>query len=335
MPDESHSPKVIGWRALQDLGKIAQNLASQPPPGYSEGYPFIYHLSYGVIYHILEETVRRARSTHKPLERTVKEWLNKWITPTDPKSTAPQYLRSHWDSDTYHLHVGRMIDLAELLYNLQTIPGIHERFYELLTAPKQIEDKLFELQGFKILCLAKIPFRVKPTGYECDFTLPDGTMVHCEMKCKIETTKFSTNTIRNAFKIACKQLPKDKINIVFLKVPTDWLQDSETFITFFDFLAKEVASRSSITEVVLYSHVPTGGREAIFLYELLNDRSSPYAKILDYGYIKKRMDSAGPWWVSFNEFTTLENLTRRAESEIEAFRLQTESPENPDNEDAL
>ena len=123
----------------------------------------------------------------------------------------------------------RVMDLAEILYNLQYTPG----FDECVNRMRQgdIEGTLAELNVARMLFLNCVPFRfvvpqgVKKKDYDFDILFATGQVASADAKCKIDETTFSEGGIRNSLKAAREQLPNDKPGIIFIKVPEHWLEN--------------------------------------------------------------------------------------------------------------
>jgi hypothetical protein len=122
-------------------------------------------------------------------------------------------------------HQDRVVDISEMLYNLQHIPGIESVIERI--QKDSIEAFTAELQAAKWLFYNEIPFRfVKRSGQKgADFdalAVIKEQEVACEFKCKLEEKEFSINTIDNTLRSARKQLPQDKPSVIFVKIPENW-----------------------------------------------------------------------------------------------------------------
>jgi hypothetical protein len=123
----------------------------------------------------------------------------------------------------------RIIDLAEVLYNLQDVLGFDECLSRLRDG--NIEGTLGELDFGRMLYLNKVMFRfvipqgVKKRDYDFEILYPNGVVACADAKCKIEATEFSENGIVNALHDARKQLPNEAPGIIFVKVPARWIAD--------------------------------------------------------------------------------------------------------------
>jgi hypothetical protein len=117
----------------------------------------------------------------------------------------------------------RVMDLAEVVYNLQPVPGFDECIARMRDG--DIEGTYAELDFGRMLYLNQVPVRfVVPQGtigldYDIEIEYPGGVVASADAKCKIEGTEFGENTIKNTLNKARKQLPDDMPGIVFVKVP--------------------------------------------------------------------------------------------------------------------
>jgi hypothetical protein len=154
-------------------------------------------------------------------------WIEKHVSPDNPK---PGFLRIVYGSDpAAQITQFRVVDLAELLFNLQHIEG----FDYCLDQMRQgnLEGTYAELDFGRMLLASNVVFRyVERTGlkgadFDIEITLPDGLKLCADAKCKIETTEFSEETVRNTLKRAVDQLPKDRPGVIFLKVPPAWFNE--------------------------------------------------------------------------------------------------------------
>jgi hypothetical protein len=98
----------------------------------------------------------------------------------------------------------RVMDLAELLHNLQYVPGFDECIFRMRQG--DIEGTLAELNVARMLFLNKVPFRfvipqgVKKKDYDFDILCPNGQVACADAKCKIDETISSENGIRNVLR---------------------------------------------------------------------------------------------------------------------------------------
>lgn len=151
----------------------------------------------------------------------------------------------------------RLIDFAELLYNLQNVAGFDHCLDRLRSG--NLEGTIAELDLGRLLYVEGVEFRfVVPTGkkradYDIDIVFDGGVDACVDAKCKIENSNYSENGIKNVLDHALGQLPKDRPGIVFIKVPIRWLDDLK-----FHGLAMRCANRflggtDRIVSVVYYA----------------------------------------------------------------------------------
>jgi hypothetical protein len=123
-------------------------------------------------------------------------------------------------------HHDRITGLAEMLFNLQDVPGLATRLEDLKSG--NLESTFFELEAGMFLRLCGLDFEyrnrsgTRGSDYELDAVLTQGTRVCCEAKCKLESTLPSERSVADAIRTARAQLPKERAGIVFLKIPEAW-----------------------------------------------------------------------------------------------------------------
>lgn len=175
----------------------------------------------------------------------------------------------------------RVIQLAEMLVNCQWIPGYADCIRQLKNA-EQIESTYAELDIARALIANNVRFsfneRKQKRGEDFDLLVscPNGIVACADTKCKLETTPFSEQTVKNAIDHARKQnLPSDRPGIVFIKVPVEWLRGEETTQKLV-----EVADRSftgRLASIKFYtSYVVQDGivlREAMAWHEITNQKT--------------------------------------------------------------
>ena len=155
------------------------------------------------------------------------DWLEKHVIPDSSKSGF--FTIDESGPHRREMSFFRVIDLAEVLYNLQNIPGFDECIQRMREG--NIEGTFAELDFGRMLFLNAVPFRfVVPRGttgadYDIEVLYPNNVVACADAKCKIETTKFSEKSIRHTLNKARKQLPNNEPGIVFVKVPAKWTVD--------------------------------------------------------------------------------------------------------------
>ncbi len=125
----------------------------------------------------------------------------------------------------------RLLDLAEMVYNLQPVPG----FFDCLDRMRKgdIEGTLAELNLGRMLYWHGVPLRyVKRTGkqgydYDVMFQFRNGMYGCADAKCKVDGQAFSAKSLENTLKKGRGQLPKDKPGVFFVKHPAAWLDEPD------------------------------------------------------------------------------------------------------------
>ncbi len=155
------------------------------------------------------------------------DWFERHVSPASP---VPGFLRivPGQDAETT-LTAFKIVDFAELLFNLQNIEGVDICLDRMRQG--NIEGTYAELDFGRMLYLANLNFRyVEPSGvlgtdYDIEIILPDGMVVCADAKCKIETTTFSAKSVLHTLRHARTQFPKERPSAIFVKVPPSWLDD--------------------------------------------------------------------------------------------------------------
>ena len=311
---------VFGLKSLKALSE--RGLASQELPS---GVPFDYALAWDLIPRLLGASFP---GTDLSLDGLIEEIGGKWVRDhVAARHRKTPYLRALPQGEVdYDLHRLRVTDLAELLYNLQTVTGIDPIYRRIVDDPSKIEATVLELEGFRLLWLAGLSFKVVHTGageslnYDCEIALPSGTTAYCEMKCKIETTAYSENSLANALRQARAQLPKPGCGIILVKFPQSWVDGPQEMVdsinsTIRDFLR----NTTRVSEVAWYARLVKYSGEwgfpLITFNEYLNDRS-PYVEALGRGLLHRGLQHQTGW-------VHLSGITREGLQQLLAAALES------------
>jgi hypothetical protein len=161
------------------------------------------------------------------------EWINRCVTPDTAKDNFLKI--DEGDPVRRDVTAFRMIDLAEVIFNLQSVPGFDECIARMRRG--DIEGTYAELDFGRMLFLNTVPFRyvvpqgVKGLDYDVEVTYSNGVTACADAKCKIENTAFGKKTIKNTLDHARRQLPKDRPGIVFVKIPQEWMESGSLVAT--------------------------------------------------------------------------------------------------------
>jgi len=214
------------------------------------------------------------------------------------------------ESDTHRREMSffRVMDLAEVIYNLQSVPG----FDECITRMRDgdIEGTYAELDFGRMLYLNQVPFRfVVPQGttgfdYDIEVEYPNGIIASADAKCKIESTDFSENSITNTLKKARKQLPDDSPGIVFVKVPPRWIVSSEITAAMLDVARSFLRGTRRVVSVKYYSSPITLTKNMLrhdHAYKEISNPLTDFGDNADWSIFKKfilppEMNGMPPHW---------------------------------------
>jgi hypothetical protein len=126
-----------------------------------------------------------------------------------------------------HIQLYKVVDLAELLFNLQGIGGFAACVTHMRTEAL-VEASLAELDIARMLHVHNYQFNfneqkgVRGSDYDLEIKL-DKWDVCADVKCKIEDTPIGANTIMGSLKKSRTQLPANKPGMLLVKVPQNWM----------------------------------------------------------------------------------------------------------------
>jgi hypothetical protein len=152
------------------------------------------------------------------------DWLNNYVLDGAPNKNI--FTMDEGDVALVEKTRFQVTDLAEVLFNLQSVSG----FYECVDRLKRgdIEGTVAELDLGRMLFIHKVRFRYvvpilkKGADYDVEIEFPNGIVACADAKCKIEGREFSARTLENTLQHARKQLPTDRPGIIFIKHPQEW-----------------------------------------------------------------------------------------------------------------
>jgi len=123
----------------------------------------------------------------------------------------------------------RIYYLSERLYNIRKVKNFNLLIEQIISG--NLVSRYAEIDVGSHLFKRGIEFEFKkPIGTKTndyDLRITDNIIVNCEIKHKLESTKLSTQTIKNSLSDANKQLPKNELGIIFLKIPQEWVESNE------------------------------------------------------------------------------------------------------------
>jgi len=127
-------------------------------------------------------------------------------------------------------HELRILQLAESIFNLQSIDGIADRISVIKVGG--LESTYGELECAAQIKKANMQFRfVTPSGikgkdYDIEIVPDPDTCLNCELKVTTEEKDLQKSTIVNKLNAARKQLPREQPGIIFVKIPESWLKQT-------------------------------------------------------------------------------------------------------------
>jgi hypothetical protein len=138
------------------------------------------------------------------------------------------FLKNVTDANTpleREIHKMRIVLLAEMILNLQDVPGFNACVSQMLNRDL-IESTYAELEIARLLYTQSTvsfefrkPVGVKKDDYDLTITYDDGVVCCAETKCKAEETEITLDTIEHSFAKARRQMPSAAPGIIFVKVP--------------------------------------------------------------------------------------------------------------------
>lgn len=167
------------------------------------------------------------------------------------------HLRLNWNDPTeLEGQSYRILDLAEILFNLQNVIGFDDCIQRMCEGA--IEATYAELDLGRLLYQAGVEFEfVKPRGvkgndYDIEIKFDGQTTVCADAKCKIESTNYSENGVLNSLQYARTQFPKDRPSIIFVKMPSRWIKDQGVGTALINLANKFLRGTGRIVSVKYY-----------------------------------------------------------------------------------
>lgn len=181
------------------------------------------------------------------------EWVNRYI---NGAGTPDQFIGPPDFSVRYWM---RVVNLAEMLFNLQWVSGFEKCLAQL--ANGQIEDTIGEFETGKHLWCCRIPFVFNEPknrlgfDYDLEVKARDGTWICADTKTKLETTHIRKSSLINSLETARKQLPSDRPGFIFVCVPESWASGEKIDFSLLDESIGEFFAKGSgrIASVIVHT----------------------------------------------------------------------------------
>lgn len=204
-------------------------------------------------------------------------------------------------------HTLRVLQLAELLYNLQGVLGLDHCLDRMFSG--QIEPTMAELDFGMFLRRQGVAFSyvtqtgVKTSDYDVEIPYEGGPVACGDIKCKFEGTDYAESSILNSLKKARGQLPSDRPGIIFVKVPQHWLDLStgNFDIDVSETLAKFFRTTKRIILVVFYAKLTLDGALGTAIAHVVLERENTQSRFAHGRSWRLFAEVKGPPdWIDFS-----------------------------------
>jgi hypothetical protein len=271
------------------LPDIESTKAAFPPEVRSESGKTKWYLATAIIRHFLGD----------PWVRTHMVW-----DPANPSASPAGFFRMDFSSDEARERKSvRILDFAEMLFNLQNVKGFDDRVEHMKTSDP--EATFAEFDFGRLLYVHNIDFAfVVPRSragedYDCLLTYADGRTACADAKCRLESSEMRPEAVHHALEAARKQnLPKNAPGVIFVKVPESWLKTDEVRLGVADVAKRFLRQTERIVSVILYVNLTIYDERLLRQRYLLEETPNP----------KHRFDRSKSWIV-FQPFNVPANWT--------------------------
>src|ERR1700733_13175279 len=190
-----------------------------------------------------------------------KQWYDDNIFQDAAHSKPPGFLRIDFTPGFEgERKTSRILDFAELLFNLQHIEGFDDRVDQMRTGDIEATYAEFDFARFlyihDIALKFVVPTGVKGKDFDFGIEYADGREGCADAKCRLEDTEIRGETVMNSLKKArSNNLPPDKPGIVFVKVPQTWLEIDDVRHAIYAVVEEFVRNTKRVVSVVVYAVV--------------------------------------------------------------------------------
>jgi hypothetical protein len=128
---------------------------------------------------------------------------------------------------------------------------------------------------------------------------PNAIEVCADTKCKLESTPFSEQTIKNSLEDARKRnLPSDRPGIIFAKIPREWVQDEAGHQQIVEITNRFLRQTGRVVSVKYYTSLVTEDgsivREIMGWYEISNPHNR-FDEAADWRLFAEVSETATSW----------------------------------------
>jgi hypothetical protein len=227
------------------------------------------------------------------------EWVKKYVNHTTVKKPSIFTQRDLPLLDR-HKAITNYTRLAENLYNLQDISGFYECVDRLRSG--DIDGAFAELEFGGMLRRNRLSFRyVVPSGtigndYDIDILHPSGIIICADAKCKVESTAFRRSTVESTLGRARKQFPKDRPCMVFIKIPSSWMEAPNWKQELGDELLRERRRILSVTYYAIHWVMGAGHVTVRLGYSEVSNETTDFGNNIDWRMFHQEWSGRAPWW---------------------------------------
>jgi len=138
------------------------------------------------------------------------------------------------DEEQRFIYIGRVIELAEALHCLRTVPGLSQHV-ETARA-NTMNGQQLETVWFEFF----VPYLIQGRGHKVvEFIVTDelkrpdimvnfyGQLASVEIKAKLEGVRYTRQTLQRSINNACQQLPASGPGVIFLLIHAHWLTNAQ------------------------------------------------------------------------------------------------------------
>ena len=205
----------------------------------------------------------------------------------------------------------RAVQLGELIYNLQVVPGFHVWVRGM--ANRDLNAVIAEAEAAKLLATSNMRLQFAPpqgrkgSDYEMDVELPSGDIASCEVKSKRGHTQLSGRTLLKSLKKAVHQIPATRPGIILLKLPEAWIKDGPRLEGAVDYAVKRLFrdSRRVIAVVFFWqrwNELSNGTQAQLWQFrEYINENSRFYTEENAHIIRDAIMQPQEKTWVHFDD----------------------------------
>ena len=183
-------------------------------------------------------------------------WVKQNVTNYKENRKGKNFLKTgDFVAENQFRHQLRVMQLAELIFNLQEFDGVEERVEKIRQG--DLEPFYGELECVAQIKKANLTFSfVFPSGnrgkdYDMEIMFSLGDKLNCEIEVTTEEKDLKQSAILNKLKGAKRQLPKGQPGMIFLKIPESWPKQPDSQAIINESLTRFLRDTNRVIAVVL------------------------------------------------------------------------------------